>query len=161
MSRINRIPVVESPFIAPEPSVDVLLDAPVVLLPEQHDVRALIDPFHRNDSVAAAVDLVGSEGGDGFGERGKEVADGLAIVGHSRVVEVAIDVVRDALLVVLQQVSALVLRVYQEATIGEGWDDGRRRCFSANECPVVTAPHYLFGVEGEFRLRGDGERELE
>jgi len=75
--------------------------------------------------------------------------------------EVAVDVVGNAPLVVLQQVPALVLGVYQQLPLGKSGNDGRWRSFCADQCPVVTASHYLLGVECEFCIGGDGEGELE
>ena len=63
---IDCIAVVESSLIAPEPSVDVFLDAPVVLLSEDDDVCTLVDPLDRDDGVAASIYFVGPEGGERF-----------------------------------------------------------------------------------------------
>lgn len=61
VTMIDRVAVEETAFIAPEAVVNALDDAPFVMLTEDDDVGAAVNPLHRKDGVAASEDAVGPE----------------------------------------------------------------------------------------------------
>lgn len=77
------------------------------------------------------------------------------------VVEVAVDVIGNGVLVILNDVSSLLNRVYKDQIACERRVDGGWSGFRVNFGPMVGSLDNLFGVKSEKSVRSDGENELE
>lgn len=161
MPIINSIPIVNSPLIAPETTVDVLRNPPLITLTEDHKMRVAVDPIHRDDGLRAFVDPVSSEAWNLFREGGKEVSERGGLVSDCDVVEVPVDIIGNGVLVILNDVSSLLNRVYKHQIAREGRVDGGWCGFRADFGPMVGSLDNLFGVKSEEGVGSDGENELE
>ena len=114
MPIINRIPIVNSSLITPETTVNILRNPPLVTLTEYYNMRVSVDPIHWDDGMRAFVDPVSSEARNLFWEWGKKVSERGGLVSDCDVVEVPLDIIRNRVLVILNDVPSLLNRVYKD-----------------------------------------------
>lgn len=77
------------------------------------------------------------------------------------VVEVPVDIIRNGFLVILNDISSVLNRVYEKQIAWERRVDSCWYGFGVDFGPMISTPDNLFGVKSDKSVRSDGEDELE